>query len=363
MTDPNKALESTPSLKDQVRTYYEDTLQHSSDLQTNACCATGAPPAWLAHLLGNVHSDVLNQFYGCGFPIPEALVGKTVLDLGCGTGRDVFVLSQLVGPAGTVHGVDMTPSQLAVAQNTLNWHTEKFGLDTPNVSLHLAHIEDLSQLDIPDGSLDCVVSNCVVNLSPSKDKVLAEVFRLLKPGGEFYFSDVFADRRLPRDVAEDPILYAECLGGAMYGQDFVDLAKKTGFLDPRVVSQDVITIENEALSKRVGTARFFSVTLRLFKLSELETRCEDYGQVAVYKGTIPHIGPLFILDDHHLFEANRPERVCGNTAAMLSSTRYGEHFTLIGNRDVHYGEFICSNTMAAQQYETSVDKASSGSCC
>jgi len=109
MTDPTHDL---------VRRYYGETLRSSADLRTNACCATGAPPEWIASRLTNVHEDVTSRFYGCGFPIPHALEGATVLDLGCGTGRDVFVLAQLVGERGHVHGVDMTEAQLAVARAT-----------------------------------------------------------------------------------------------------------------------------------------------------------------------------------------------------------------------------------------------------
>jgi arsenite methyltransferase len=355
----------TPStlheIQDQVQTYYGTILQHSDDLKTNACCAAGAPPPWMAQLINNIHPDVLDQFYGCGFPIPEALTDACVLDLGCGTGRDVYIISQLLGEHGHVHGVDMTPSQLEVGQRTLDWHRQKFGQTKENVSFHQAYIEDLSPLDLADASVDVVVSNCVVNLSPRKDLVLKELFALLKPGGEFYFSDVFVDRRLPEAVATDPILYAECLGGAMYGPDFIALAKKTGFLDPRVVSESIITIQNDELSRRVGAARFHSVTLRLFKLHDLEPQCEDYGQIAIYNGEMPHVGPVFQLDDHHLFEANRPERVCGNTAAMLQDTRYSQYFTVIGERDTHYGAFVCGETLAAQQYAEA--SAGSSGCC
>lgn len=346
-----------------VEDYYGTTLQGSSDLQTNACCVGEAPPPWVQDRLMNIHPDVLDKFYGCGFPIPEALDGCCVVDLGCGSGRDVYLVSQAVGSEGHVHGIDMTEPQLAVAKKTRDWHMERFGFDTSNVSFHHGRIEDLSTTGLKDGSVDVIISNCVVNLSTRKDQVLEEVYRLLRLGGEFYFSDVFADRRLPSDVVNDPVLHAECLGGAMYGHDFIDLAKRVGFLDPRVVTESEITIENPELQAKVGTARFYSVTLRLFKLPELETRCEDYGQLAVYKGTIPELGPLFTLDDHHLFEQNRPERICSNTAQMLSSTRYGKHFEVHGSQNTHYGEFVCGDTLASQQYKTQSGDNSQGSCC
>ena len=334
-----------------VQEYYGEVLKQSADLKTNACCATGAPPRWLRAPLANIHEEVANRFYGCGFPIPEGIEGSTLVDLGCGTGRDVYLLSQLVGQTGFVHGVDMTDKQLEVANQTLGWHMDRFGFKEPNVAFHKAFIEDLSELPIKDGSVDVVVSNCVVNLSPRKDLVMKEIYRILKPGGEFYFSDVFADRRLPEEVAQDPILHSECLGGAMYQADFISLAKRTGFLDPRSIVSAPITIQNDEIQDKVGAARFTSATLRLFKLEGLDDQCEEYGQTATYNGKMPHTGSLFRLDDHHLFEAGRPERVCGNTAAMLEETRFSRYFNVTGDKRVHYGLFTCGQTLAAQQYD------------
>jgi arsenite methyltransferase len=125
----------------------------------------------------------------------------------------VYVLAQLVRQDGHVHGVDMTEEQLAVARDTASWHADRFRYARPNTTFHRGYVEDLRAVGLDDASVDVVVSNCVANLSPRKDLVLAEVFRVLKAGGELYISDVFADRRLAPEVATDPVLYAECLGG------------------------------------------------------------------------------------------------------------------------------------------------------
>ena len=345
-----------------VREYYGSVLKGSDDLKTNACCVVEAPPAWVKPLLGHVHEQVSHRFYGCGFPIAEAVKGATVLDLGCGTGRDVYLFSQIVGPEGFVHGIDMTPEQLQVANDTVGWHMDRFGYAKPNVAFHQGFIEELKPIE--SGSVDLVISNCVLNLSPRKDLVLAEVHRVLKPGGEFLFSDVFADRRLPAWMAKDAELLGECLGGALYVGDFMSLSQKTGFLDPRCLTSAPLEIQNDGIQKKIGAARFGSETYRLFKLDGLDDRCEDYGQLATYRREIPHLGPLFKLDDHHLFELNRPERVCGNTAAMLRDTRFGEFFEVVGDESVHYGVFDCSETMAAAQYaESQGTGASATSCC
>lgn len=197
---------------------------------------------------------------------------------------------------------------------------EKFNFTNgSNVTFHQGYIEDLK--DIGTSTVDVVVSNCVVNLSPRKDLVMKEIFRVLKDGGEFYFSDVFVDRRLPSDIAFDPLLHSECLGGALYVRDFVTLAKKTGFKDPRVLTTAPITIQNDEIEAKCGMARFTSITYRLFKIDSLDSFCEDYGQTATYLGSIDSSPSLFVLDDKHSFEVQRPERVCANTALMLSKTR------------------------------------------
>lgn len=358
MSDPRERLQ----LQAFVSEYYGKLLSSSADLKTNACCAGGAPPPWIAARLSNVHPEVSKRFYGCGFPIPHGLRGAVVVDLGCGTGRDSYVLAQLVGPEGHVHGVDMTEDQLMIAATTTNWHRDRFGFDEPNTSFHHGYIEDLRSLGLESASTDVVVSNCVVNLSPRKDLVLAEAFRILKAGGEFYISDVFVDRRLPDEVARDPLLYAECLGGALYEADFVTLAKRAGFRDPRVVTRSPISIQGGDISHKVGAARFASVTYRLFKLEGLDEHCEDYGQAAAYRGGIEGAEALFWLDDHHAFERGRPERVCANTAAMLSETRFARWFEVQGSHDTHFGPFPCEPTLAAAQYGKS-QTSGERSCC
>jgi SAM-dependent methyltransferase len=331
---------------DEVRAYYGRVLQTSSDLQTNACCTDEQVPAQHKPLLAKIHDEVMSRFYGCGSPIPAALEGRTVLDLGAGSGRDSYLCSALVGPTGRVIGVDMTDEQLAVARRHQDYHAQAFGHPRPNTSFRKGYIEDLAGVDVADASVDVVISNCVVNLSPDKGRVLSEVFRVLKPGGELYFSDVFADRRVPSALREDPTLYGECLSGALYIEDFRRMLRERGVLDYRVVNKRRITVNNPQLEAKLGPVNFFSVTVRAFKL-DLEDLCEDYGQVAVYKGGAQGAPVRFVLDDHHTFEAGRPALVCGNTADMLQKTRFGAHFDIRGGKDVHFGAFPCGPAPAS----------------
>jgi arsenite methyltransferase len=349
MNDNNEVIES-------IRRYYGEVLQSSSDLKTSACCSADAMPKHLRPLLAALHPEIVERFYGCGSPLPPALTGRAVLDLGCGTGRDCYLLSQLVGEEGCVIGVDMTPEQLEIAVRHRDWHAAKFGYSVSNVEFVHGHIENLAAIGIADNSVDVVVSNCVINLSPEKPKVLAEIFRVLKPGGELYFSDVFADRRIPPALRRDPVLLGECLGGALYWEDFRRILQDLGCPDVRMVKQNAIKLDDAEVEAKIGMVKFRSVTVRAFKLP-LEDRCEDYGQVACYRGSLPEYPHAFDLDDHHHFETGRPLRVCGNTADMLAATRYAPHFEVWGEKDAHFGLFDCTPGPQGESV------AAGGSCC
>ena len=269
-----------------VQRYYGQELTSSADLKTNACCDADSVPPWLKPLLARVHPEVSNRYYGCGLVCPPLLEGCRVLDLGSGAGRDTYLLSQLVGEAGEVVGVDMTAEQLAVAREHQAFHAELFGF--ANVSFLEGRIERLEELPLEPASFDVVVSNCVLNLSVDKPAVLRGVQRLLKPGGEFYFSDIYADRHLPEQLRRDPVLYGECLGGALYWNDFLRLVRGAGFADPRLVSDRSLAIGDPALAALVGEARFFSASYRLFAIAELEDACEDhFGLFEGCGSTIP----------------------------------------------------------------------------
>lgn len=357
MSDGSDVTDQAPEQRQrEVSEYYGSVLQSSADLRTDACCAPEGMPRWLKDLIADVHPEVRDRFYGCGSPVPLAVEGKTVLDLGCGTGRDCYVASRLVGPHGRVLGVDMTPEQLAVARRHRDYHAGRAGLATSNVTFLEGPMEDLAALDIQDASVDVVISNCVLNLAGDKRRVFSEIARVLRPGGELYFADIFSDRRLPAALARDPVLVGECLGGAMYREDFRRLMRDLGFADIRRVAASPVAVRDPGIQAAVGNAAFESLTLRAFRL-DLEDRCEDYGQVATYLGTITQTPHAFELDDHHRFETGRPLRVCGNTADMLSKTRYAPHFKVDGDKSVHFGLFDCAPEAAAAGVE------GKGSCC
>ena len=251
-------------------------------------------------------------------------------------------MSKLVGEDGFVYGIDMTENQLAVAQKYIEEQTIRGSYKKPNVRFILDDMEHIQNHFIPE-TVDLVTSNCVLNLAENKEIVIKQIYDALKVGGEFYFSDVFADRRIPVAIRTNPVLYGECLGGALYYRDFERMARRTGFVDPRVVSRRVITVSTDEVKALIGDLRFYSITYRLWKLQDLEDACEDYGHTATYLGGIPEISMTFQLDGCHVFQKNKPERVCGNTARMLSRTRFKDYFTITGDFNEHFGAFTdCS---------------------
>lgn len=329
---------------DTVKKYYGQVVQKTSDLKTDACCTADAVPVHIKKVLPLIENEIKDKYYGCGSPVPLSIEGLKILDLGSGTGRDCYIMSRLAGPKGFVYGIDMTENQISVAVKYTDKQTEAFGYDKPNVKFIHDYIENLSN-HFEKESLDVVTSNCVINLTEDKEIILKKVYDVLKFGGEMYFADVYADRRVPESITRNPILRGECLGGALYYRDFERIAKKAGFVDPRIVSRKIINIQNPQINDMVGNIQFCSITYRLWKLKDLEDACEDYGHIAVYDGQIPESPLKFELDDRYVFYRNKPERVCGNTAIMLSGTRFEKYFQITGNFKEHFGAFRSNNSV------------------
>ena len=324
-------------VRETLRHYYGQKLKTASDLAIAACC-TDEMSRRFSEILRLIPEEVKQKQYGCGSPLPDDdLSGLEVVDFGCGAGTDAFVAAKLVGESGRVIGIDMTDEQLAVARRAAPSVMDRLGYSSPNVEFQSDYIEVAQS--IPDESVDLAISNCVVNLSPRKDLVFRTIHRILREGGEFYISDIVADRRLPDEVRllGDPN-YSECLTGAEYLGDLRDIMEEAGFRDVRIVSRTV-------LDERVGAegATFCSLTLRGFKLTgpPLDRRCEDYGQIATYLGGVEEAPVAFSLDEGHLFQRDRPLPVCRNTAWMLARTRLSRYFR-VTEPVKHFGIFDCS---------------------
>lgn len=299
----------------------------------------GQPPHRLERILERLDAEITDHFSGCGSPIPESIEGRRILDLGCGTGRDVYLCAALAGPKGFVMGLDTEDEALAIARRHVEPVMERLGHAEPTVAFRQGSIERLRDAELGEEDFDVVISNRALNLVRDKLGVLREVFRVLKPGGEFYFSDVYSDRRLPADVAEDPEIAREQLGGALYLGDFVRLARRAGFLDPRIVAMQPLTLAEPELGVRLGGVVFWAATFRLFKIADLEDGEEDYGQAAVYQGTVEGCAHHFVLDARHRFETGHALRIGGNTARILATSRFAPHFGMCGDFSRHFGPF------------------------
>ncbi|KAJ1919476.1 hypothetical protein H4219_001947 [Mycoemilia scoparia] len=305
---------------------------------------TISPHPTIRDAISKVPLAIRDRYYGCGTPLPMGIEGLRILDLGCGAGRDCYVAAKLVGPTGEVIGLDMTDEQLKVAVEHIPEYQKVLGYQ-PHLKFIKGYIEFLREASLFPGSIDLCISNKALNLSPNKELVLQGVFDILREGGEFYFSDIYSDRRLPNHVRSHPELMGECLGGALYVEDFKRLCQRVGFIDPRQVGNLVpVRIESPELRDLVGPTQFFSITYRLFKSSRsatiLEPTREDYGQVAVYRGTIDGQRARTRFDIDWVFEANRPTPVDGNTAVILSESWLQRHFEVRGDRSHHFGRFV-----------------------
>ncbi|XP_061049753.1 arsenite methyltransferase [Eubalaena glacialis] len=316
-------------IRKDVQTYYGQVLKKSADLQTNACVTAAGPvPKHIREALQNVNEEVSLRYYGCGLVIPECLENCWILDLGSGSGRDCYALSQLVGEKGHVTGIDMTEGQVEVANKYIEYHMEKYGFQSPNVTFIHGYIEKLGEAGIKNESYDIVISNCVINLVPDKQQVLQEVYRVLKHGGELYFSDVYASLELPEEVRTHKVLRGECLGGALYWKDLAILAQKIGFCPPRLVTANFITVQNKELENMIGDCRFVSATFRLFKLPKTgpTKRCQ-----VIYNGGITGHEKELIFDANFTFKKDETAEVDEETAAILKNSRFAQDFLIRPN--------------------------------
>jgi ubiquinone/menaquinone biosynthesis C-methylase UbiE len=210
-----------------------------------SCCSScdSSSPIEKAKLIGYSEKDIKNipeasnMGLGCGNPVALASLkeGETVLDLGSGGGIDVFFTSKKVGSKGKIIGVDMTEKMIKKSRET----AKKYGYK--NVEFRLGEIENLP---IEDNSVDVIISNCVINLSPDKEKVFREAYRVLKPGGRIMVSDKVTEGNLPDEVKKSLDAWAGCIAGALEKNDYLDKIRKVGFKNVRIVSESGYDIDS-----------------------------------------------------------------------------------------------------------------------
>jgi arsenite methyltransferase len=245
-------------VKEFIKKRYGEIAQTEQTCCSSSCCAPSIKDVALQ--IGYSERDLENipdssiLGLGCGNPVALASLkeGETVLDLGSGGGIDVFLASKKVGPHGKVIGVDMTKEMLEKAEAS----ALKYGYS--NVEFRLGEIENLP---IEDETIDAIISNCVINLSPDKLKVFQEAYRVLKPNGRLMVSDIVTQGELPEDVRKSFDAWAGCIAGALEKSEYLDTIKRAGFKNIKIISEKAYAMN---LSEDL-TGRIMSVQVKALK--------------------------------------------------------------------------------------------------
>lgn len=276
----------TDAIKDVVQAKYGEAARRVAAGQGNSCCGAAACGTDIDPITRDLYDhsqtsilpeEAVKASLGCGNPtaLAQLNAGETVLDLGSGGGIDVLLSARRVGPTGKAYGLDMTDEMLALARE----NQKRSGLS--NAEFLKGEIENIP---LPDNSVDVIISNCVINLSANKDRVLEEAFRVLKPGGRFAVSDVVVRGEVPDEIRKSMLLWVGCIAGALGDQEYVAKLARAGFegieIEPtRVYSlEDARTvlsgqgIDVDAIAPEVE-GKFMSAFVRAIKPKQEQSCC------------------------------------------------------------------------------------------
>lgn len=257
-----KTVSKSPEeIKASVRARYNQISQQSAEFNASSCCGSGAASDEVYNIMNDDYNTVegyqkeADLGLGCGLPTQFANIhpGDTVIDLGSGAGNDCFVARHETGPNGKVIGIDFAESMIAKAR--LN--AEKLGFN--NVEFRQG---DLEAMPVSDSVADVVVSNCVLNLVPDKQRVFSEIIRVLKPGGHFSISDVVLSGDLPEALRKDAEMYAGCVSGAIQKEEYLGLIADSGFENVTIQKEKTIVLPDDILRRYLSEEE-----LRKFKQS------------------------------------------------------------------------------------------------
>ncbi len=320
----------------------------ASQVQEPALCC---PVVYDQKYLEVIPREIIDRDYGCGDPSPYVGEGDTVVDLGSGGGKLCYIISQQVGATGRVIGVDFNPDMLKLARSYQSQVASKIGYDniefrcgriqdlaidlerlanelktlpvhSPEDALHIIQLSEKIRSErpmIPDNSVDCVVSNCVLNLVRPEDRVqlFAEIFRVLKPGGKAAISDIVSDEDVPARMQHDPVLWSGCIAGAWREDKFIDEFEQAGFYG-MVVDQ-----RQEQPWQTVEGIEFRSVTVVARKPSS--EVCLERNQAVMYRGPFKQVS----LEDGHVYPRGQKMAVCDRIYRQLQQAPYNEMFVFI----------------------------------
>ena len=340
-----------------------------------------------------IPDEIIERDYGCGDPSKYIREGETVLDLGSGSGKACYIISQIVGAAGKVIGVDFNPPMLELARkyqksigDKLGYHNVDFrrgkiqdlGTNLEFIDNYLAEnpvrsVADLARLEdfankmrqekplVPDGSIDVIVSNCVLNLVRPEDKrqLFSEMYRVLKRGGRVVISDIVSDELVPEHLAKNPDLWSACVSGAFQEEEFMRAFEEAKFYGIQVEG-----LRPEAYQTVEGI-EFRAITVSAYKGKE--GACIERNQAVIYRGPWKQV----IDDDGHTLERGARMAVCEKTFDIYSKPPYKDQFILVPPREEvareGAGVFDCSrdhkrNPRESKGLEYNVTKISDGVC-
>ena len=320
----------------------------ASQAQEPALCC---PVVYDQKYLEVIPQEIIDRDYGCGDPSPYVSPGDTVVDLGAGGGKLCFIISQQVGPKGKVIGVDVNADMLELARKHQPDVAAKIGHD--NIEFRCGRIQDLAidleQMSeeinslsaqgvegatklvslsaeirsqrpmIPDNSVDCVVSNCVLNLVRGEDRqqLFDEIYRVLKPGGMAAISDIVSDESVPEAMQNDAKLWSGCISGAWREDEFIDEFVMTGFQGVKIDKRQ------EEAWQTVEGIEFRSVTILAHK--PVGDVCLERNQAVIYRGPFDKV----LDDDDHVYIRGQRMAVCDKTFQVLKKSAYADHFYFI----------------------------------
>ena len=281
--------------------------------QVDLCCPSNYPETDTSH----IPDQVLERFYGCGSPVTLAdiKIGETLVDLGSGAGIDCFIASKLTGFSGKVYGIDMTDEMLKIANTSKAKVIENLGYNNVEFKKGL-----LESIPLESNTVDVITSNCVINLSPDKDQVFSEMWRILKDHGRIAISDIICEIELPNYIKDNNQLWGECLAGALSENGLLSIIDKKGFYGTQIT--------NKTYWRSIDNIPFYSITIKSYKYAK-KSECSYIGQKAVYNGPFK----VIIDDEGHVFPRNQEIEICSDTANKLSNEPYKGFFTIKNEED------------------------------
>lgn len=322
---------------DEITQKVSDRYAKAANTGEQMCCPTSYD---MKHLKTFIPEEVLKISYGCGTPagLKTVQAGETVLDIGSGGGIDCFEASRLVGPAGRVIGIDMTDTMLEIARKNTPVVAANLGYPVSNVEFRKGLAD---ALPVDQGTIDLIISNCVINLAPDKRKVFREMYRVAKPGGRFTISDIVSDQTVPQYLVHDTQKWGDCLSGALTLTEYMNGMTAAGFLGIHLVKFSPW--------RMIDGLHFFSVTLTGYKLPSAATFSSFRS--ATLRGPFSRL----VNERGTVYQRGIPQFVTSEEAQLLGTPPFTKHFLLttepveIDSNDPRWTSVVPANTPCTWQ--------------